>query len=466
MSPQTIQKIMPRAKADLEAAMDGELDWSLYYELANIGTSGAHSCNCSRDLKNLMNRPKLSAARHTFQVPMKSPTNRFHIAPQWQDVLLPHEIFHLMFHHYPAVFLNKFCGAAGAIQAWWSDMRGHPCLDGHPMKEDPDWERWTIPISIHGDATPVAGCGKAWAKLLDIYSWSSMLVVGNTRDVMIYMYAALVNLMTQEGWTRVWKVMAWSLNALRTGKWPDKDPWGQPFPSGSEAAKRAGQWLAGRYRAIIWCLKGDLDYFAKCLKLAHYGSAHPCCLCPCNNTEGDGMCWSEFRPSHAEWMGELWTNDEWRAMHTAVHLLFTIPGVGITMVYMDYMHVKYLGTDKYVYASILLLLVHDLMMGDAAANLAAVWDDCRAFYREKHMNGHFTHMTLNMFCTPANPGAKFPRMRGKAHEIKLLGGAFASSVDREDGSWQRHASTGSVAFEIFGPNGGDDRGEQRSQSLP
>ena len=81
MSPQTIQKIMSRAKQDLEAAMAGELDMSLFDELANIGTSGTHSRNCSRDLKQMMAQPKLAKSKHTFQIPTRSPTNIFHIMP-------------------------------------------------------------------------------------------------------------------------------------------------------------------------------------------------------------------------------------------------------------------------------------------------------------------------------------------------------------------------------------------------
>ena len=65
MSPETIQKIMSRAKVDLEAAMAGELDLSLFDELANIGTAGAHSCNCSRDLRNLTVPPKIDSTSLT-----------------------------------------------------------------------------------------------------------------------------------------------------------------------------------------------------------------------------------------------------------------------------------------------------------------------------------------------------------------------------------------------------------------
>ena len=60
--------------------------------------------------------------------------------------------------------------------------------------------------------------------------------------------------------------------------------------------------------------------------------------------------------------------------------------------------------------------------GDPATNLDALWQDCLAFYRARGIQGHFTRMQLNMFCQPSRPYAKFPRLRGKAYEVRLLGG--------------------------------------------
>jgi hypothetical protein len=75
----------------------------------------------------------------------------------------------------------------------------------------------------------------------------------------------LVN--ASDGRKRAWKRSCWSLTALYHGKWPMNDDLGRPWPPGSEDAQRAGLDLAGGFRAILYVIKGDLDYLAKSLGL-------------------------------------------------------------------------------------------------------------------------------------------------------------------------------------------------------
>ena len=97
MSPQTIQRIMFRVREDLLAAAAGELDWAVIDELATIGTGGKHSSNCARDMKNKnMSEQKLTSAIHRVQEPMGNPHNRFVLAAQWQDIMLPRELFSIL----------------------------------------------------------------------------------------------------------------------------------------------------------------------------------------------------------------------------------------------------------------------------------------------------------------------------------------------------------------------------------
>ena len=180
---------------------------------------------------------------------------------------------------------------------------------------------------------------------------------------MILMYAALVSLLTKDGMDTLWRVLRWSFQAMADGRWPDTDAFGSAFAPGSYWARRAGEELAGGYRATIIAIQGDLDYFAKNLYLRHWASAHPCSFCPANNVEGDPLCWTEFRPEHAGWMGEGWTNPEWIAAHATRHELFHIPGIGIENVFVDWMHAKHLGVDKLAYASVMHILCYEIMPG-------------------------------------------------------------------------------------------------------
>jgi hypothetical protein len=280
----------------------------------------------------------------------------------------------------------------------------------------------------------VAGIGKAWGKLLDIYTFSSMVARGITRDLMIPMYTVFVHLYTPEGMKRVWKILCWSFEVLATGKWPAVDAFGKPYPANTVAGRRAGSDLAGGYKARVWCLKGDLDYLAKQLHLRHFSSAHPCCLCPANSSPGDPLCWSEFRTGRAQWQSELWTNSEWAEANQSPHQLLQLSGVGIQSVFFDWMHVKHLGCDKYTYASVLHLLCYSIMPGDPAANMAEVWRLCNIFYKDRRPSDHYRNLHLSSIGPTRSPHSKFPKMRGKAAQVRHLGAAlidvWTSKMDR------------------------------------
>ena len=75
------------------------------------------------------------------------------------------------------------------------------------------------------------------------------------------------------------------------------------------------------------------------------------------------MPWSNFN-SDATWLVELYTPADWPHGHGGP---FELPGVSVHTVYADYMHCKLLGTDQYIFGSVLWLLVYDQ---HAAAHLA------------------------------------------------------------------------------------------------
>ena len=48
------------------------------------------------------------------------------------------------------------------------------------LAEAPRGESKTVPLALHGDGTPVSGIGKAWSRLMDIYSFTSLMAAGAT----------------------------------------------------------------------------------------------------------------------------------------------------------------------------------------------------------------------------------------------------------------------------------------------
>jgi len=167
---------------------------------------------------------------YTFELPMRSPICRFVAQNHHQELLLPHEMFSIMYHEYPSEFRSKFLGEANAITNFWANQAGSPLLVDHPLKTLPLWSERTIPLGVHGDGAPVAGLGKAWGKMLGLYCFFSFLTKDTTTNSIFYLYAAFAHLMTKSSMQGVWNILCWSFRALASGKWPRHDPHGSMYP--------------------------------------------------------------------------------------------------------------------------------------------------------------------------------------------------------------------------------------------
>ena len=88
----------------------------------------------------------------------------------------------------------------------------------------------------------------------------------------------------------------------------------------------------------MWAVIGDHDYKRDVLNLASINSAHPCGHCPAKRKE---YLWWDFSLS-ARWA----RNVRSVAVDMPCVLLRLSVGLSILSVYPDWMHDKFLGTDK------------------------------------------------------------------------------------------------------------------------
>ena len=91
------------------------------------------------------------------------------------------------------------------------------------------------------------------------------------------------------------------------------------------------------------------------------------------------------------------------------------------LIAMDWMHSKYLGHDMFVYGSILRLLVRFVLPHpDPLMNLKQVWQDIQWYYKTYNVPCRYRYLNrLSMF---EKPHPKYPKLRGKAAEVKYLAG--------------------------------------------
>ena len=131
------------------------------------------------------------------------------------------------------------------------------------MTVEENWEENTAGISIHGDGIPVLGVGKAGTRSLDVFSIQSLFSSGPTVEVKILLYWLFADTESEDTRLEIWRMLCWSFYYLSKGKWPDRDWYGRKWDDESAAARsRSGSDLAGGFRAVLYAIKGDLDFFA------------------------------------------------------------------------------------------------------------------------------------------------------------------------------------------------------------
>lgn len=199
--------------------------------------------------------------------------------------------------------------------------------------------------------------------------------------------------------TAAWRRTCWSLFWLAKGKWPTHDDMGVEYTAATHPADfaRANTDLAEGWFAVLWILRGDLEYYHDTLCLNAHNALKPCFLCDAN-TDDRGRPWSDFSV-RAAWLPTIWSNAAWLLAHPQHHIVFDLDGVGINTACPDLMHCKHAGTDSYVLGSILRWLTHHKMTGTPDANMKRLWPLIKIGYTatKTTSSGQFTNLKLSMF---------------------------------------------------------------------
>ena len=199
------------------------------------------------------------------------------------------------------------------------------------------------------------------------------------------------------------------------------------YAANSKAGRRALRPLAGGFYGVVWGILGDLDYFCKVLLLPRSTLASgPCALCRC---KGHGaLSWCDFRPT-AAWRGEQWDAAAWRMWEgRSPCSLFDLPGFSPWILALDWMHCKYLGHDQFVFGAVLALLCKWVLPREPLQNLQTVWADlCDAYKRDETPVRYRYLNKMTMFIRKSG----YPKLRGKAAEVKWLAGPLREV-------WEKH----------------------------
>ena len=416
LSAYQISELARAAKKDIDLASQG-YTFPKLNRLAKVQHGKNLQGSILRELANDSDLPKPKE----FDIPMKQTSS----TTASSNVLLPHEMFHYFFKNAKG-WAHSMVPDEKLIPKFWESFNGHPCMDGHPVLAREDYKRKCVPLSIHGDETPITGVGKVWSRKALLLTWSSLIAIlggNNAEDCNIYITGLFEKFIIPTSSTTlgtmdcIWKILKWSFLAIWNGTWPVMDPWGRRYPKNSPEGAKGGQPLANGYYGCLLQICGDLDYYCLYLGLPRW-SLHnnPCSQCRCNY---EGIySWLDNR-STSQWQNTLLTPHDWKTHWTSTCELFQLPGVSALSVTMDLMHCLYLGWLQYVYGSVISLLVFDCYGGeDHLANLLAVGQYIQNFQMKNKMRQRYNRRLdqLTMF----QSGTKFPKLRGKAAEIQSL----------------------------------------------
>lgn len=149
----------------------------------------------------------------------------------------------------------------------------------------------------------------------------------------------------------------------------------------------------------------------------------------CQCTATGIATWSDFKDD-AHWRSTRWEADDWRNWdERSKCVLLTLPGASCWTLAYDWVHVKYLGVDQYIFGSVLYVLVSMIMHdADANTNLQTCWIFLKNYFRQHRTPTPFRYLTrLSMFIRTG----KYPKLRGKASEIRHFGKALLALFESQ-----------------------------------
>ena len=124
------------------------------------------------------------------------------------------------------------------IPKFWESFNGHPCMDGHPVLGREDYKTKCVPLSIHGDETPITGVGKVWSRKVLLLTWSSLIAIlggNNAEDCNVYITGVFEKFLIPTSERAlgtmdcIWRILTWSFLAIWNGTWPAMGPWGRRY---------------------------------------------------------------------------------------------------------------------------------------------------------------------------------------------------------------------------------------------
>ena len=331
-----LSAVMIRELADLAIA-DGASHPDLV-ALAPTGNWGAQTGNCNRQILNAF-CPQVHLPE-PFQIKVGCIDPKTSLEKEdMASVFLPHLQFYMLAEHYPSYFHELFSLGKGDLEKFWAGVEksGDDKIINHPMCLEKHWRETTIPLFIHGGGVEFQSRDS-----LLVFSWGGVLGKGTSLKHHQLMAMWPKSCCTASTWGPIWQYLKWSFEALGKGLHPSKDPLGNPLEKGSIFYELQGKPLHAKgFRAYVWNIMGDHEFFSNVLGLPHWAGHFPCWECDSENWEGCNpdkhfkqICLEKQKfevTSHQDQMADPWSD----------HPIFQLPHLSCKNARGDPMHILF-----------------------------------------------------------------------------------------------------------------------------
>lgn len=345
-------------------------------DMLNIAVAGASSQNCHRALMAMFVK---DCGELITPIPDSAASS----------IILPHDLFSWLYEHALDNF-NSRMGVDGLAQFWESlaqSVRGRELVSGNQHLQS-DLSK-VVPIVLHADAGPFSR--RLSVKLVQ---WSSVTGCGAANRKQFLACSWIPKIHT--GPNQAWKVLLWSFEQLAIGRHPDTDWNGNPFMNGSRQSLLAGKPLAAGFKGVCIFVKGDMEFYARDLRLMDYSANRRCCFsCPADrNAEVPMMHFS----STAAWRSMVFSNEEYLERHREAHPLCSMVGFCRSTVVYDTMHIiDHHGVASQAIASALVMMVRNRELCQTKeGSLAVINARLRAFYSANNVANRLPDISWNM----------------------------------------------------------------------
>ena len=228
MSAAQVHEFAVAAKKDIDMAKEG-----YHFPKLDSIVKIQHSKNFNPSImKELAKDSDLRMPRE-FDIPMEDTG----MGSASSSILLPHELFHHLFHNAKG-WASSILPDQRLLRKFWNSFKEHPAMASHPVLARTNYQDYCIPLSLHGDETPITGVGKIWCRKALLLTWSSLIAIagGNSsEDCNLYIHGLFEKFIKPTTETTIgtmqaiWLILKWSFTAIWKGEWPTLDAWGRKY---------------------------------------------------------------------------------------------------------------------------------------------------------------------------------------------------------------------------------------------